>query len=49
VTLIFDGGMTVQNGNNLYLSAVYTTTANDTLTLVCDGTNWYEVSRSVNR
>lgn len=49
VTLIFSGVLTVQNGNNLYLSAALSTTANDTLTLVCDGTNWYEVSRSVNR
>lgn len=49
VTLIFSGVLVVQNGNNLYLSAALSTTANDTLTLVCDGTNWYEVSRSVNR
>jgi hypothetical protein len=26
----------------------FVTTANDTLTLVCDGTTWWEVSRSVN-
>lgn len=49
VTLIFSDVLVVQNGNNLYLSAALSTTANDTLTLVCDGTNWYEVSRSVNR
>ena len=48
VTLIFDGVLTVGDANNLILAAVFVTTANDTLTLVCDGTNWYEVSRSVN-
>jgi hypothetical protein len=48
VTLVFAGALTVTDGSNLKLNGNYTTTADDTLTLVCDGTNWYEVSRSAN-
>jgi len=53
VVLIFTGtagaaGLT--HGNNLVLagSADFGYTPNDTIELVCNGTNWYEVSRSVN-
>ena len=51
VTLKFSGtaaaaGLT--DGSNLKLSANLAYTPDDTITLVCDGTNWYEVGRSVN-
>lgn len=48
VTLIFQGALTVTDGSNLKLAGNFTTTADDTLTLACDGTNWHEVARSVN-
>lgn len=48
ITLIFDGALTVTDGSNLKVAGNFTTTADDTLTLVYDGTNWYEVCRSVN-
>jgi hypothetical protein len=48
VTLIFQGVLTVTDGSNLKLAGNFVTTADDTLTLACDGTNWTEVSRSVN-
>jgi hypothetical protein len=48
VTLIFSGVLTVTDGSNLKLAGNFTTTADDTLTLRSDGTNWIEVARSVN-
>lgn len=48
VTLIFAGILTFTDGNNLKLAGNFVTTADDSITLVCNGTNWYEVSRSVN-
>lgn len=51
ITLIFDGILTVTTGTgNLRLAgaANFASTADDTLTLVYDGTNWYEKCRSVN-
>jgi hypothetical protein len=48
VTLIFDGALTFTDGNNLKLAGNLTSTADDTITLACDGSNWYETSRSVN-
>jgi len=48
VTLIFDGALTMTDGSNLKLAGNFVTTADDTLTLACNGTNWYEVARSVN-
>jgi parallel beta-helix repeat protein len=49
VTLKFAGILDIASDDNVKLSATpYTTSANDTLTLVCDGTNWYEMARSVN-
>lgn len=48
VTLVFDDALTVTNGSNLRLASNFVTTANDTLTLACNGTNWFEVTRSVN-
>jgi len=48
VTLRFEGVLTVTDGSNLILNGNFVTTFNDTITLVCDETNWYEVSRSTN-
>jgi len=48
ITIIFDGILTFTDGSNLKLAGNFTTTADDTITLVYDGTNWYEKSRSVN-
>lgn len=51
VTLFFQGALTVVRGSTIILNSSlgnYVTTANDTLTLVCDGSFWYEVSRSAN-
>jgi hypothetical protein len=48
VTLIFDGTATVVDGGNLKLAGNFVATAEDTLELVWDGSNWYETRRSVN-
>lgn len=48
VTLIFQGILTFTDGSNLILAGNFVTTADDTITLWCDGTNWYEKARSVN-
>lgn len=51
VWLIFSGTAAttgVTDGSNLKLSANFGYTPDDTMCLVCDGTNWYEVTRSVN-
>lgn len=48
VSLIFDGILTLTDGSNLKLAGGFITTADDTIQLVCDGVNWYEMSRSVN-
>lgn len=47
-TLIFDSTPTFTDGNNLKLAGNLVATADDTITVVWDGSNWYEVSRSVN-
>lgn len=38
----------VTDGNNLALAGSFTPTTDDTLSLACDGTNWYETGRSAN-
>ncbi len=48
MTLIFAGALTVVDGGNLKLGGDFTATADDTLTLACDGFNWFEVARGVN-
>jgi len=48
VTLLFDGALTVFRGSNIQISVNFVTTSLDTLTMACDGSLWYEVSRSVN-
>ena len=48
ITLIFDGVLTVSSGGNLIIvGGTFVTTANDTLTLVYDGTNFFEIARTV--
>jgi hypothetical protein len=42
------GGTGLTDGSNLKLSANLVYTPDDTCTLVCDGTNWYETGRAVN-
>jgi hypothetical protein len=48
VTLIFQGALTFTDGSNLKLAGNMTTAADATITLACNGTNWYEVARSTN-
>lgn len=48
VTLLFQGALTFTDGSNLKLNGNFVTTADDTITLVSDGTNWIEVARSAN-
>ena len=44
VNLIFDGITTLTDGLNLKLAGDFVTTADDVIQLICDGTNWYQVS-----
>ena len=46
--MIFDDVLTVTDGGNLKLAGNFVTALGSTITLVCDGTNWYEISRSAN-
>lgn len=48
ITLTFAAALTVTDGSNLVLAGNFVTTADDTLSLIGDGTFWYETSRSVN-
>ncbi len=51
VTLIFTGnasGIGLTAGSNLKIAGNFGYGSNDTITLVCDGTNWFERSRSLN-
>ena len=54
LTLLFvDGLVTITDtaaatANTVDLSAAFTSSANDTLTLISDGNKWFEVARSVN-
>ena len=48
LVLEFEGVLTVTDGSNLKLAGNFVTTADDTITLVSDGTNWIEVCRSAN-
>lgn len=48
ITIIFDGVLTFTDGSNLKLAGNFVTTADDTITITYDGTNWYEVARTVN-
>lgn len=46
VTLQFDGALTVTDGSNLKLNGDFISVAGSCLTLISDGTNWWEVSRT---
>jgi hypothetical protein len=48
VVLQFAGSLTVKDLNNLKLNGDFATSAGSTLTLFCDGTDWYEQARSIN-
>lgn len=48
ITLIFAGVLTLTDGSNLVLAGNFVTTADDTVTLVFNGTSFFETSRSVN-
>lgn len=46
VVLQFDGILTVTDNANINLKGNFLTSAGSTLTLISDGTNWWEVARS---
>lgn len=48
VRLIFQGVLTVNDAGSVKIAGNFTTSADDTLSLISNGTNWYETSRSVN-
>jgi hypothetical protein len=50
VTLLFTGSaqLVQAEGGNLVLNGGYSGGANRTITLICDGQNWFEVARSPN-
>jgi hypothetical protein len=48
VILFTSSNTTITDGGNIKLSAAFTSTANDVMKLIFDGTDWYETSRSVN-
>lgn len=51
ITLVFASTATLTDGGNIKLAgaaANFTATADDAITLVCDGTSWIETGRAVN-
>lgn len=48
ITIIFSAVLTFTDGNNLKLAGNFVTSADDTITLMSLGGNWYEVGRSAN-
>lgn len=48
VRLIFDSTPTVSDTGTSRLNGNFVATSDDTLTIVCDGTNWFELGRSQN-
>jgi hypothetical protein len=48
IRIIFDGALTFTDGSNLKLAGNFVTTADDTISLCYDGSNWYETARAVN-
>jgi hypothetical protein len=48
VVLVFDSTPTVSDTGTSVLNGNFVATASDTLTIKCDGTNWYELARSAN-
>jgi hypothetical protein len=47
-TLIFTGACQVTDGGNLKMAGNFTSAANATLRIACDGTDWFEAGRSTN-
>ncbi len=47
ITLQFDGILTVVDGGNLKIRGDFVTATESTLRLISDGTNWFEISRSI--
>jgi hypothetical protein len=45
VTFKFADAVTLRDGKNLLLAGSFSAARNDTITLICDGTNWVEVAR----
>lgn len=48
LTLRFREAVSILDGSNLKLAGNFNATSDDTLTLVSDGANWLELSRSIN-
>lgn len=48
IVLIFLAGLTFTDGSNLKLAGNFVTSPGATITLISNGTNWYEMARSVN-
>lgn len=48
MTLVFTGILTFTDGGNLALNSNFVSSANDTISLISDGTNWLETGRSAN-
>lgn len=48
IKIIFDDILTMTDGSNLKMAGNFTTSADDTISLCWDGSNWYETGRSVN-
>lgn len=49
IVIIFtDANTTIAETDNIKLSAAFTSTADDTMRLLFDGTSWFETARSVN-
>ena len=48
VILKFASTAGMADGNNLKIAGDLFSTADDIIVLICDGTNWFEISRSVN-
>jgi hypothetical protein len=46
INIVFTNGNATLSGSNLKLNSAFTSTANDGLSLIYDGTNWYELGRS---
>ena len=49
ITIVFtDANTTLTDGGNLKLAGGFTSTADDTMELIFNGTTWFELGRSVN-
>ncbi len=48
VTLAFDESLSFLEGGGMFIEGTFSPTANSTMTFICKGTQWYEVSRMLN-